>query len=1070
MRRIFLACLLVLSAVAWGGAVQAAITWVGATSAATAVGGSNSITLTYPAGIAADDLLIAQVTVRGNRTITPPAGWTLISRVNRGTTLTQAIFRKFAAASNPPSEVWSINGSVRGVGAMAAYRGVDPFNPIDVFSARTNGSSTSITADSVTPTVSGVWLVGLFAHALGGVSIAPPATMTERVERVLTPSPASNGIALELADEAYAGGTAPTGTRVATASAAAANIGHLVALRPSTASAATLLAEYRFDECFYTDGVNQIIDTTGNYHATPRNGLTTGAPGKIQRMADYDTYARWASTAIPIGNTWSLSAWLYLPIATTHRYHVLASKTGGGDLLYLDRNNNFRWGVYDGTTATNGSFQFGSLSAGWHHILLRAGGSSTQLFVDGVYRDQVNRKVGGTLNYLGTSYDNLDTTSAQGIGTPLDEVRIYSGLLSGGELATLYANQNAGRNADGTLRPPVVCPSVGTPLQFNACEVSNPRCVPTATAGDPIGTYANLHTKRRGVAGYQLDLVRLRSDGTLATSFDGNVTVRLYAYANPADTLDSVNCPTATPTAIINLGTANFNNGRATIALPTFTTAYRDVRVRFECAVPTCAPAVNVCSSDRFAVRPDALSVTTNRNADPTGTSTTATAYAAGTVFTLTAAGGTGYNGVPAIDAGKVEAHAGAVQAGIVAATFAAGDASGNAISTSTTYSEVGYFRLLAQGVYDASFTLVDRAGPLIGCADNFDNPAPGAGLPGCKFGNTANTPYFGRFRPDHFKLSGGAYTPACEAPGKTAFTYLGQDFDIDFTLTANNAFGNRTYNYTAGYAKLAPSAPASFNFAPLNLAPDDLPARLSLPAALTGDWADGQADFGGAFRVRRLDGTVSKAGGAQPVQPDGPYPNFKLTARPVDGDGVTLLTADLDADTDATPGNDRQQIAGGLLRFGRLRLANATGSERLALPIRATVQYWDGTGMVTHVDDDCSAIPALAAVAQTSPLSPGLTFYPQSGANQLAAGETVPLTNPPLISGGVFPLVLSAPGPGNHGYLDLVLDAPDWLRYNWDGIDQGADANWLDDNPRARAAFGKRRGSERVILRQELY
>lgn len=1069
MWRMILFCLFALFGVTWGGAAQAAITLVGTTSAATAVGGSNSITLTYPAGIAADDLLIAQVAVRGNRTITAPAGWTLISRVNRSTTLTQAIFWKFAAASNPASENWTFSFS-RGVGAMAAYRGVDPFNPIDVFSARTNASSASITADSVTPTVSGVWLVGLFAHARGGISIAPPATMTERVERVLTPGTVSAGIALELADEAYAGGTAPTGTRVATASTAAVNIGHLVALRPSTASAASLLAEYRFDECAYTDGANQIIDTTGNYHATPRNGLTTSEPGKVQRMANYDNYARWASAGIPIGSTWSLSAWLYLPIATTHRYHVLASKAGGGDLLYLDRSNNFRWGVYDGTTATDGSFQFGTLAAGWHHILLRAGGSTTQLFVDGVYRDQVNRKVGGTLDYLGTSYDNVDTTNAQGIGTPLDEVRIYSGLLSGSELATLYANQNAGLNADGTVRPPVVCPDVGVPESFNACEVSNPQCVPTAIASDPIGTYANLHTKRRGVAGYQFDLVRLRSSGTLAWWFDGNVTVRLYAYANAADTLDSVNCPTTTPTAIINLGTASFNNGRATVALPTFTTAYRDVRVRFECAVPTCAPAVNVCSSDRFAVRPDALSVTTDRNADPTGTSTTATAYAAGTAFTMTAAGGTGYNGVPAVDASKVEAHAGAVQAGTVAAAFAAGDAGGNAISTSTTYSEAGYFRLKAQGVYDASFTTVDRAGPLIGCADNFDNPAPGGGMPGCKFGNVADTAYYGRFRPDHFKLTNGVYTPACSVLGKTAFSYLGQDFNVGFSLTANNAFGNRTYNYTAGYAKLAPSAPASFNFAPFNLAADDLASRLSLPAALTGNWADGQAGFSGSFKVRRLDGSVSKSGGAQPVQPDGPYPDFKLTARPVDSDGVTLLTADLDADTDTTPGNDHQQIAGGLLRFGRLRLANATGSERLALPIQATAQYWDGTGMVTNADDGCTAIPALAAVAQTSPLSPGLTFYAQSDNNKLAAGETAPLTNPPVISSGVFPLVLTAPGQGNYGYLDLVLDAPAWLKYNWDGVDQSADANWLDDNPRARAAFGKRRGSERVIMRRELY
>ncbi|TCS71891.1 concanavalin A-like lectin/glucanase superfamily protein [Sulfuritortus calidifontis] len=1053
----------------WAGAAQGAISLVGTTSATTAINGSNSITLSYPAGLAADDVLIAQVAVRGNRTITAPAGWNQISRVNNGSTLTQAIFWKLAGASNPLSEVWRFSNSGRGVGAMAAYRGVDPFTPIDAFSARTNASSASITANSVTPTVSGVWLVGLFAHARGGVSLTPPATMIERVEQVLTPSPAGNGIALELADEAYAGGTAPTGNRVATASAAAANIGHLLALRPATLGPASLLADYRFDECAYTGAPGEVIDSTGNYPATSRNGLTTSVPGKIQRMANFDTYGRWVSASIPIGTSWTLSAWLYLPIVTTHRYHVLASVAGGGDLMFLDRDNNYRWGVYASGASSTGSFQFGTLAAGWHHVLLRANGNVTQLFVDGLYRDQVNRKAAGNLTYLGTSYDNVDTSAAQGIGTPVDEMRLYAGVLSGAQIASLYANQNAGLNADGTPRAPVNCPVIGQPREFNACEVSTPACVPVPGTIDPLAAYANLHTKRRGVAGYQLDLVRLRSDGTLSDRFDGDVDIRLYANANPVEVIDGFNCP-ASQTAIINLGTVRFDNGRARVTLPAFATAYRDVRVRFECSRRECGSAVNACSSDRFAVRPDALSVTTDRNADPIGTSTSATAYAAGAPFVMTAAGGAGYNGVPSLDPGQVEAHAGALVTGQLVAAFTAGDAGGNAIANSATYSEVGYFRLGAQAVYDANFTLVDQY-PLVGCSNGFANPAPGAGLPGCKFGNPATTPYFGRFRPDHFKLSGGAHTPACEAAGKTAFTYLGQEFGIDFSLTANNASGLRTYNYKDGFAKLAPTSVAAFNFAPLNLAPDDVAARLALPAALTGDWSDGgQADFSGLFRVRRLDGTVSKSDGARPVRPDGPYPDFKLTARPVDGDGVTLLPADLDADTDATPGNDHQQIAGGLLRFGRLRLANATGSERLALPIQASVQYWDGTGMVTHGDDDCSAIPALAAVAQTSPLSPGLTFYPESGVNQLAAGETAPLLNPPPIADGLFSLTLSAPGAGNFGYLDLVLDAPAWLKYNWDGIDQATDGDWLDDNPRARAAFGKRHGSERVILRRELY
>jgi MSHA biogenesis protein MshQ len=144
--------------------------------------------------------------------------------------------------------------------------------------------------------------------------------------------------------------------------------------------------------------------------------------------------------------------------------------------------------------------------------------------------------------------------------------------------------------------------------------------------------------------------------------------------------------------------------------------------------------------------------------------------------------------------------------------------------------------------------------------------------------------------------------------------------------------------------------------------------------------------------------------------------------------------------------------------RFGRLRLSNAQGSERLALPLPLTAQYWNGQGFVSNTADNCTALAA-----------PSLTFFSQSADNQLAAGETTASLNA-IFSGGNGNLRLTAPGEGNHGYLDLTITAPTWLQYNWDGIDQAADGMLFDDNPRARAAFGKRGGSDKVIIRREIY
>lgn len=245
-----------------------AISLVGSTSVA-ASGNSGSVVLDYPAGIVADDVLIAQIAVRSNMTITAPAGWTLINRTNGGSVLTQAVYWKRAGASNPASDTWSFSAPDHAAGTLAAYRNVDPVAPVNAYSAQSNASSKSVTANSVAPSVLDTQLVGLYALANGNADFAPPTGMTERQD--INTKGGKNGMAIELTDEAYAAGTAATGTRVATASVAAESVAHLIALQPD------LIASYRMDETSWTGASGEVLDSSGRgYHATAFNGATTG--------------------------------------------------------------------------------------------------------------------------------------------------------------------------------------------------------------------------------------------------------------------------------------------------------------------------------------------------------------------------------------------------------------------------------------------------------------------------------------------------------------------------------------------------------------------------------------------------------------------------------------------------------------------------------------------------------------------------------------------------------------------------------------------------------------------------
>ena len=239
---------------------------------------------------------------------------------------------------------------------------------------------------------------------------------------------------------------------------------------PSHASCVggSLVGDYRFDECSqYTGAAGEVVDTGGAYPGTPSGGLQNAASGQIEGHADFSAGSRYVR--LPSGPTltnWTVSAWFKTPFAdsTSHtsRYHVLGSMNVRGDLLYLDRNSGggaYRWGVYDHNGGTsNGSFRFSTLADGWHHLVLVGNGSTTSLYIDGVYRDQVSRKTAGTLGYLGASVDNAGQSDGQSFGAPLDEFKIFNAPLTASQIAQLHGNELAGRNWDGTMRSTACLP------------------------------------------------------------------------------------------------------------------------------------------------------------------------------------------------------------------------------------------------------------------------------------------------------------------------------------------------------------------------------------------------------------------------------------------------------------------------------------------------------------------------------------------------------------------------------------------------------------------------------------
>lgn len=367
--------------------------------------------------------------------------------------------------------------------------------------------------------------------------------------------------------------------------------------------------------------------------------------------------------------------------------------------------------------------------------------------------------------------------------------------------------------------------------------------------------------------------------------------------------------------------------------------------------------------------------------------------------------------------------------------------AGGVATATNLGYGEVGSFTLEAQAAGFLGTPRIDFT-----AANSLARVFSAAG---------AESAVIGRFIPDHFAVSGTALinrSAAACSPAAT-FTYMDEGMELGFVVNARNAGGAVTANYAtaSGFAKLDPASPAALLLGARD-GGTDLSARLDVPGA-SGSFTAGTASVTVQLGVRR----------ASPDAPDGPFNALAIGVAPQDSDGVTVRAADLDLDVDGNAAADHVRVATTQVRYGRLRLGNAFGSELLDLPLPLAAEYWNGIGFVPNGDDSCTALASANVELANHQVN-------------LGAGETAVAPAPTLsFVNGVGALRLTRPGAGNNGSVDVRIDlgaeGKPYLRGRWNATDDdGNPATAFDDDPLARASFGVYQSGSQIIYQRESY
>lgn len=224
---------------------------------------ATQVKVSRPAGVVDGDFLIASIAVAdgSSSSITPPAGWVFVKRVDASTTVSLAVYYKFAIGEPAAGWAWGFTNAQPHTVVVRAYSGVDVFAPIDADNGASQIAASSQILPSLTVTTPGLMAVESTAISVAGatsitLSVVPATGYTARATSV------QSTLALEVTDSVLAtNGVITNGAETYTFGGVYSPIVamHVMALRPSVGKSTLEQVRQAFKTAF-PPGADDLYD------------------------------------------------------------------------------------------------------------------------------------------------------------------------------------------------------------------------------------------------------------------------------------------------------------------------------------------------------------------------------------------------------------------------------------------------------------------------------------------------------------------------------------------------------------------------------------------------------------------------------------------------------------------------------------------------------------------------------------------------------------------------------------------------------------------------------------------
>lgn len=285
--------------------------------------------------------------------------------------------------------------------------------------------------------------------------------------------------AITLTNSRVGGSVVATGAGVVTLTNSVINDTSLVVPVPPGCSIqlVSLVSDHHFDENIWSGIAEDVLDSSGNgYHGEASKWMTNSTDGVVCNAADFSEagtsdYVSLKGSSLNDLDDFSISIWgkldssrsgqqtIFSGASNSHQNGVLMFFSNTSTLNFYLRNK--RVARYPLTDAIN--------DGEWHHYVWTRNEGEHCLFMDGVSKGCKSSSYTGKTSVasngliIGQEQDSVgggfDTNQDwEGL---VDEPMIFSGELSPAKVLSIYSNQAAGKNYDGTSR---ICPAAVTPI------------------------------------------------------------------------------------------------------------------------------------------------------------------------------------------------------------------------------------------------------------------------------------------------------------------------------------------------------------------------------------------------------------------------------------------------------------------------------------------------------------------------------------------------------------------------------------------------------------------------------